>query len=446
MDFALWYLIIGSLLVSVTLFIAHVRRLPITPTMLYLGVGMLLGPHAAGMIRVDALEWSLLLERLSEIAVVVSLFSTGLKLRSPLRKGRWLIPVRLAFISMAVTVGLITAVGVWLLNLPVGVAVLLGAVLAPTDPVLASEVQLATPWDRDRLRFSLTGEAGLNDGTAFPFVMLGLGLMNLHEIGAWGWRWFAIDVCWAVIGGLAIGAAVGRLVGMLVIYFRRIHRETSGLDELLSLGVMSLAYGAAIACWTYGFLAALTAGMALRRIEMSETEDRESSKDQGEDAHEVEASTDPSERASRAPKTEPAYMAWAVLTFNEQLERLLAIAMVLLLGGMLTTAYMPFEATYFVPLLLLVIRPIAVVIGLAGLGRRITSRQRGYMCWFGIRGIGSVYYLMYAINHGLDAPHAKLIIGLVLVASAVSITVHGISVTPLMKLYSRNENRETYST
>ena len=108
---------------------------------------------------------------------------------------------------MTLTVGLITAAGVYGLGLSLGAAVLLGA-RAFTDPVLASDVQAEDPWTKERLRFgSLTGEAGLNDGTAFPFVMLGLGLLGLHELGLYGWRWVAVDVVWAVAGGL--GARVG---------------------------------------------------------------------------------------------------------------------------------------------------------------------------------------------------------------------------------------------
>src|ERR671914_1673776 len=134
----------------------------------------------------DPVRWPGLLERLTEFAVIVSLFTAGLKLRLPLSEKRWRLPLRLASVSMALTVGLIAAVGVLGLGLPLGAAVLLGAVLAPTDAVLASDVRVEHPADRDKLRFSLTGEAGLHDGTAFPFVMLGLGLMGLHELGPRG--------------------------------------------------------------------------------------------------------------------------------------------------------------------------------------------------------------------------------------------------------------------
>src|SRR5687768_67018 len=206
-----------------------VRRLPLTASLLYLAVGVALGPWGAGLIRVDAIRWATVLERVTEVAVIVSLFTAGLKTRVPLRDRRWWLPIRLASVSMAVTVGVVALAGVYGLGLSWGAAILLGAILAPTDPVLASDVQLAHPGDRDRLRFGLTGEAGLNDGTAFPFVMLGLLLLGLHERPGGAWGWVGIDLVWAVAGGLGIGAVSGAIIGRLVLYLRRQHREAVGL-------------------------------------------------------------------------------------------------------------------------------------------------------------------------------------------------------------------------
>jgi hypothetical protein len=159
----------------------------------------------------------------------------------------------LATLTMVASVALIALVGVVLLGLPLGAAVVLGAVLAPTDPVLASEVQVANPRDQDRVRFSLTGEAALNDGTAFPFVMLGLGLLGLHELGPGGLRWLAVDVVWAATVGLALGAALGTGIGRLVIWLRARSREPIGLEDFLALGLIALAYGSALLVHAYGF-------------------------------------------------------------------------------------------------------------------------------------------------------------------------------------------------
>jgi len=435
LEFTYWYIIAGLLLIGMALARTRLKRLPITTSLLYLLVGIGLGPGGLNLIRVDPLAWSAVLERVTEFAVIVSLFTAGLKLRTPLSDAVWRGPVRLASVSMAVTVGLIAAVGVLMMGLPIGPAVLLGAVLAPTDPVLASDVQVAHAMDRDRLRFALTGEAGLNDGTAFPFIMLGLGLCGLHEIGTFGWRWVAVDVLWAIAGGLAVGAVAGTVVGRIVVYLRRTHREAVGLDEFLALGLLTFAYGFALYVHTYGFLAAFAAGLALRRIE--------STSGGGGSPREVVATAAASGAAEKEvathPEKAPAFMAQAVLGFNEQLERMCEVAVVVLLGGMLTLRYVPVEAAWFVPLLFLVIRPAAVAVGL--LGMRTGRLERPLICWFGVRGVGSVYYLMYAIERGLPEAQAHRLTALTLTTIAVSVAVHGISVTPLMTLYESRTAR-----
>ena len=430
MGFTIWYIVAGVLLVGMALSRTLLSRLPLTTSLLYLLVGFLLGPWGVGLIRVDTIRHAAVLEVVTELAVLISLFCAGLKLRLPLSDKRWWLPARLASVSMTLTVAMIAAVGVLLLGLPLGAAVLLGAILAPTDPVLASDVQVAHASDRDRLRFGLTGEAGLNDGTAFPFVMLGLGLMGLHDLGTSGWKWMAVDVAWAVAGGLAVGAAAGTLIARLVLYLRKTHKEAVGLDEFLSLGLLALAYGVAMLLHTYGFLAVFAAGVALRRVEAGHSggeapPDVSSAAAAGGDAHHV--ATDP-EKA-------PAYMAQAVLGFSEQLERMAEVAVVVVIGGLLASATLPREAFWFVPLLFLVVRPLAVYLGL--IGTRATDVQRGLICWFGIRGVGSLYYLTYALQHGVGGNVAERLTGLTLITIAASVAAHGLSVTPLMNLYER---------
>jgi NhaP-type Na+/H+ or K+/H+ antiporter len=433
MDFNLWFIIAGVLFVAMALSVTTLGRLPLTASILYLAVGVALGPAAFGVLRLDPLGDSRLLERVSEVAVIVSLFTAGLKLRLPLRDDRWRLTLRLAFVSMTLTVGLVAAAGMFVLGLSVGAAILLGAVLAPTDPVLASDVQTEHAHDRDRLRFSLTGEAGLNDGTAFPFVMLGLGLLGLHEIGEYGWRWLAVDVVWAVAGGLAIGGLLGTLVGRYVLHLRREHEEAVGADDFLALGLIALSYGVALLTHSYGFLAVFAAGVALRRVERLHSGDDppEEVKNVASDATSSEAATDPDKA--------PAYMAQAVLGFNEQLERIGEVVVVVMVGAMLSAEYLPPDAVWFVPLLLLGIRPVSVLLGLVG--AHASPQRRGLIAWFGIRGIGSVYYLTYAVNHGLAAETARTLAALTLTTIAVSAVVHGVSVTPLMKLYEQGRAR-----
>jgi NhaP-type Na+/H+ or K+/H+ antiporter len=429
MELALWFLVIGAMLSLMALAGAVLERLPLSAALLYLATGVLLGPLGLGLHVFDPLSQSIAVERLAENAVTVSLFSAGLKLRTPLTDTAWRLPIRLASLSMMATVGLIALVGRYALGLPWGGAVLLGAVLAPTDPVLASDVQVDEPTDRDRLRFGLTGEAGFNDGTAFPFVMLGLGLLGLHEIGDNGVRWLLVDVLWAVPAGLAIGAVLGAATGRLVVYLRREHREAVGLDDFLALGLVSLAYGAALLANAYAFLAAFAAGLALRAVE------RRAGGDQPGEMLAAAAEVGEEDEVAVDHETAPAYMASAVLGFSEQLERIGEVALVVLVGALLSYADWSWNAVWFVPLVLLVIRPLAVHVGLWG--ARVKPLERGLMSWFGIRGIGSVYYLMFAENHGLPDGVAWRLLALVLTTIAVSVVVHGTSVTPLMAWYRR---------
>ncbi len=441
MDFALWSVLIGLLLVLMALGATVLSRLPLSTGMLYLAVGIGVSPLGLDWLFATPLAAAKLLEHLTEVVVLLSLFTAGLKLRSGLEDRRWLLPVRLATVSMLVTVGCITLVGWGLMGLPLGAAVLLGAVLAPTDPVLASDVQVQKPTDRDELRFALTGEGGLNDGTAFPFVMLGLGLLGLHDLGAGGWRWWAIDLAWAVCAGLGVGAALGIAVGRLVLYLRREHEEAVGLDDFLALGLIALAYGLALLLKGYGFLAVFAAGVALRQLVQSQSQTPDESRKAVEKAA-VLPDGDVADSIAVDPKHAPAYMAHAVLGFNEQLERIGEVAAVVVIGALLWAVPWGLAAQHwwFVPLLLLGVRPLSAAVGLAG--TPMLPAQRHMVGWFGIRGIGSLYYLTYAINHGLPPDLAQQLVALTLAVVVASIVVHGISVTPLMALYEKRLARQ----
>jgi NhaP-type Na+/H+ or K+/H+ antiporter len=351
---------------------------------------------------------TLLLERLTEVVVLVSLFTAGLKLSPGLDDRRWVLPLRLALVSMVITVGAIAAVAYLVLHWPVGACVLLGAILAPTDPVLASDVQVQRPGDRDRLRFALTGEGGLNDGTAFPFVLLGLGLLGLRDIGEHGLRWLAVDLAWGTAGGLGIGFLVGTLLARCVRRLRTWRRDAVAFDEFLLLGVIGLSYGAAQLAHTLGFLAVFAAGLALRRAD---------------DIH--AGSSQPAEKPPLTP---------SMLSVNEQLERIVEVAIVLLVGAMISTGYWSRAGLVVAALLIFVIRPMSVWLGVSGGTERAPRRL---LAWFGIRGIGSVYYAVYVAGHDIRHGAAVDLLSCVLTVVAASILVHGISATPLMELYRR---------
>lgn len=430
--FTLWFILAGLLLVGMAISGTLVQRLPLTTSILYLGAGLAIGAYGTGFLTIDAVEEAEVLERITEIAVIISLFAAGLKLRLQWHDDRWHLPLRLALVTMTATIAMITLVGMIGLGLPLGAAILLGAILAPTDPVLAAEVEVADARDQDRLRFSLTGEAGLNDGTAFPFVMLGLGVMGLHEMGGLGWRWIAVDLVWSVLGGLAIGVLMGTLVGHVVIHLRRERNQATERDEFLTLGLIALAYGVALLFHTYGFLAVFAAGLALRWVEAKLTPG------DFDEAIEQLAHGNEEERATGA-ETAPVHMAEAILGFNEKLGNLGELAVVLLVGSLLAPDYVPWQAIWFVPLLFLVIRPLSVWIGLRG--SESDQVQKRLVSWFGIRGIGSLYYLTYAIVHGVPDAIATQLTAITLTTIAVSILLHGITVTPLMSWYENRSSR-----
>lgn len=424
-----WFIVVGLVLVLMSLVGTWVRRLPLSSSIIYLAVGAVIGPVGLGLLIIDPVEHAPALELVSEIAVIVSLFTAGLKLRVPLRDRLWLLPVRLASVSMVTTVALVTLVGVVGLGLPLGAAVLLGAILAPTDPVLASDVQVSHAFDRDRVRFTLTGEAGLNDGTAFPFVMLGLGLLGLHELGDLGIRWLLVDVAWAVTVGLAVGGVLGTGVARLVLFLRRRHRAAVGLDELLLVGLIALAYGVALLVGAYGFLAVFAAGLAVRRVERHEAGDDPPAERRAGAAADRGTATDGD------PGAAAANVAHGLLETNEALERIAEVALVVIVGAALTAVGLPPEVAWVAPVMFLVLRPVSVALGLWRSG---LSRQQLAICgWFGIRGIGSVYYLAFAITHGLEPAVATTLASMTLALVAISIVIHGISVTPFMDWYER---------
>ena len=453
MEIAWWSAVAGLLLLVMALSDSLLARLPLSTSMLYLAVGAALSPLWLDWLHIAPTTHARVLERIAEVVVLLSLFGSGLKMSLGLSDGRWLLPLRLAVVSMIVTVALIAAAGMAWLGLPLGAAILLGGILAPTDPVLASDVQVAEASDRDRLRFALTGEAGLNDGTAFPFVLLGLGLLGLHDLGSSLWRWLVVDVLWGVGAGIVIGAAFGTLVGRLVLYLRRTHKEAVGLDNFLALGLIGVSYGVASIAHAYGFLAVFAAGVALRRIEQrasaavgagaggSARERKAEARAERSAEVAAEAHADPdlshAEKVATDPKHAPAFMAHAMLSFNEQIERIAEVIAVVAVGALLWAVEWRHASWVFVAVLLLAVRPISVLIGLAR--SKTSASQRGLIGWFGIRGIGSLYYLVYAMNHGLAADAAATLVALVLTTVVVSIVVHGISVTPLMAFYERTK-------
>jgi sodium/hydrogen antiporter len=403
-----WFVLIGALLIALALMARFIDRLPFSPAMIYLLVGFLLGPTCLNLIELHPQRIAGVLEMISCVALLIALFTVGIKMRVPVGDWRWSVPLRLATVSMLLTIALVALAAWWLLGLPPALALAVGGALAPTDPVLASDVQLRSATDRDALRFGLTGEGGLNDGTAYPFVLLGLGLAGLHDLGDWGWRWIAIDLVWGIAGGLGIGFLVGDLVARGVRHLRAWRSDAGLLDEFLLLGVIALSFGIAEACQGLGFLSVFAAALALRRADDERSDVR---------------------HADKQPLTP------SMLKMNEQLERIVEVAIVLLVGAIISTGYWSFHGLVLAALLFLVIRPLAVFVGLLGSAPTLSRRVVAYAGWFGIRGIGSVYYAVLIAGFGVTPSTAVELLACVFTVIAASIVVHGISATPLMELH-----------
>ena len=434
MKFAYWFLLIGLLMLIKGLSTTSLKKLPFTSAIVYLVIGFLLGPSVLGFFYFDPIKQSALLEILTEIAVLISLFAAGVKMPVPINLVKWRPSLRLASLSMVITVALIAAFSYFLLGLTLGAGILLGAILAPTDPVLATDIQSRYPGDNDQLRFTLTSEAGMNDGTAFPFVMLGLGMLGLNELGDFGWQWILFDVFWATVAAVVIGVAGGVVVGKIVWKLRGQHEEHDVLDDLVALGLIAIVYGLSLVTSAWGFIAVFFAAVALRSTEIKLA----FSVGVNADQYETD-SGQPIILESNLSTAPPKIVSAEALIFKEHLERLSELMLVLLVGGMLLPDFWNWRTISLAVFIIFLARPLSVVIGL--ISTKTTWRIRGIIGWFGVRGIGSIYYLMYAIQHGIAKSLAQDLIQMTLIVITVSILVHGTSVKPLLNLVWRKTRR-----
>ena len=404
-------LLLGVVLLAMCLLEMHVTRLPMSPATVYLGVGWVAGwmVRAKVLTPPTAPERADMLVIITEVAVLISLFAVGLQLRMPWSLKGWRDAAILASLTMLVTIALATLAGWWLLpGLGFAGALLLAGILAPTDPVLASEVQIRSRIDRDAGRVALTAEGGLNDGTALPVVMLALGLLGIGDLGAHGLRWLWHDLAWPIAGGALLGWAFGRGLGKLI---HRLLRQGHGLgwDELLYLGIITVAYGLSRLTETSSFLFVFAAALGLfRRTPQAAT----------------------SLAVAAAAHDE---LSDRLLAFGHRCGRLVEVVMVLLLGFAMPWVQWRGEPLVYAALLLVVIRPLSVFLTVPGLPKT----QRRVVAWFGIRGVGSLFYLALVIDSGIPPALSVDLVNATLPAIALSVLLHGISATPLMALYRK---------
>jgi sodium/hydrogen antiporter len=398
---------IGALLAGILPRVLEHR--PLSMPIVFVGLGMLVFGLPTGLPDADPLAHPKLTEHLTELGVIVALMGAGLKIDRPWGRRAWSSTWRLLVVAMPVTIAAMALLGWWWAGFVPATALLLGAALAPTDPVLASDVQVGEPTDEedseDEVRFALTSEAGLNDGLAFPFVYAAIamaGSAGLGWLGEWAWRDVLLKVTVGVVGGVLVGKLLGRLFFRARKESLRLSRHSEGF---LALAATMLAYGVAEVAHGYGFLAVFVAARTIRAAESSH------------EYHQV------------------------LHNFAEQTERLLTVLLLLLFGGAVVSgllAPLTWPAALVGLVLIFVVRPLSGFLSLRGApGRR---SEHWVIAAFGIRGIGSFYYLSYALTLA-DFPRADVVWATIGFVVLVSVVLHGVAATPVMRRLDRASER-----
>ncbi|MCC2592765.1 cation:proton antiporter [Tessaracoccus sp. OS52] len=419
------YLVAGIALFIAVVAPVLVRSVALSAPLILLVLGLLIGlfPMPEGW-SLDPVGGRKVIEHVTEVAVLVALMGVGLALDRPLNRSTWRSwsPTwRLLIVAMPLTIAAVFLLGWSALGLAAPVALLLGACLAPTDPVLAGDVQVdgpktagspeeAEPEERDEVRFSLTSEAGLNDGLAFPFVYAAVYLASRGPVAQWGGAWIA----WDLLGKIAVGVLVGALVGWGLGRFsfraadHRLRLAERG-EPLLAVAALVLSYGATEVVGGYGFLGVFACGVALRSVERHHDHHR------------------------------------AMHQVIGYLERLLILVILLFLGMALTRtllAGLDWRAGVIAVVLVFVIRPAAAWVSLTVAARDqtlpggLTPAERAVTAFFGVRGVGSLYYLAYA--GGLATlPDESWLWSTVAFTILLSVLVHGMASTPVLRRLSQ---------
>lgn len=348
-------------------------------------------------------------ERFTELVVIIALMGAGLKLDRAFSYRNWAITWRLLGITMPLGIAAITVIGAWWLGLPWIIALLLGASLAPTDPVLASDVQVGPPrtGEEDEVRFGLTSEAGFNDGLAFPFVNLAIALWLASATGEpWLIGWIGHSVIWEIGAGIAGGWVVGQVFGWLTFHVPANTKLAKTGDGLIAIAATFVSYGLTEMIQCYGFLAVFVTALTLRHSQREHDFHR--------DMHNI----------------------------TEQIERLTMMVLLLLFGGALVSGLLTpltWADIVAVVVILIIVRPVTGLIGLVGLKAPWTEKLT--ISFFGIRGVGSFYYLAYGLNH-MEVDGGERLWAIVGLVVLLSIVMHGLTVTPIMRSLDRLRGRD----
>jgi NhaP-type Na+/H+ or K+/H+ antiporter len=405
---------IGLAILAATYLPRFLSSVPVSMPMVVLAIGLLASLFPLDIDPDFMLSKPKLLETLTEIAVIIALMEAGLKIDRNFNWKSWRITWRLIGITMPLTILLVWLFGWWFGGFVSATALLLGAVIAPTDPVLASDIQVGGPNKgakdeetgkeeneplqvEDEVRFSLTSEAGLNDGLAFPFTYLAIFVAGSGFSQEMVWSWFATHVLYKIGIALAIGYFGGRLCGKYILSIPAYSDHSRSISGLASLALTFILYGITELLAGYGFIAVFIGALALRAFD-------------------------------------PEHLQHSHLhSFIEKTQRIMTSILILLLGIVVGLGFLSDvtgEEIILTVLIVFLVRPLA---GLSGLvGSRIPKKEILAISFLGLRGIGSLYYFYYAIN-SQEFESQNSVLNIVTLTILFSIVIHGFMGALIMK-------------
>lgn len=373
------------------------RVAAVSPAILYLAIGAVAGPIGFAFITPDLVAHGRHVEAVTEVALIAAVFATGLRMRPRLDWSAWRRPLRFAAVTPLATALLVAITATVCFGLDLPAALLLGSILAPTDPSLTGDVRLPANADESEARLWLSSESVVGIALAMPLGLLALGLHGTHEIGPLGITWASLDLAWPIVAGLLPGWWVGALVWRVVARTTS-HRDAEVPDELVAVGAIALSCGLAMLLGASTLCAVFAAGLALSRAAIRCNEGR---------------ADRPSARFQ---------------SFATRLERFGMVAVMLLLGALLPLHAVRPSTVVCALLLVILVRPLAADVGLASSGLALAERRA--LTWFGMRGAVSLYLLALAVNHGIGAALARELTGIVVVTLVVCVVIQELTAAP----------------
>jgi sodium/hydrogen antiporter len=372
---------------------------PVSYAMLFVAIGFGLYLLPLNLPNPNPLRNEGLTVRLTEMGVITTLMGTGLKINRDFGWRNWKIPFLLVGVTMVLCIGVLGWLSWWLLGLVPASALLFAAAMAPTDPVLAADVQVGPPSDEkeDHVRFSLTSEAGMNDSMAFPFIWMAIAMAQTMETGEeWFWHWLWQDLVYKIVAGVGMGYGLGRFLAYLLFVLPKTKDFPKVRDGFVAIAATLMVYGVTELIHGYGFVAVFVAGLTIGNQEKPHRYHRE------------------------------------LHDFTEQIERIFLVIILLLFGGSLARGLLD-ELTAMGVLMglafVFIIRPTTAYLTIAR--ENITFREKLAISFFGIRGIGSLYYLSFASTQAFF-PAERTLWALAGFIVLVSVIVHGMLATPVM--------------